>query len=195
MQFFGIRRWIMSQAKSDSLEPVEGEEIHLSLGMILKIMVFMLVLLVLGGLLIWAWWTEFNILGKRINSAGAFVGGLGFIMGIVFLPLLTIALFSNTRFVIGADRLQQVSAKGLVTLQIPYRNIAQIELVSEPDKKPFIGIDLEDVEDPETRCRDYASTKKSAGWHYKIVGVAWKLPIEEVYEHILARYQEFQRTS
>jgi hypothetical protein len=183
----------MGQARSQDLKPVEGEEVRLSLVLILKIMAFMLFLLVVGALLVWAWWTEFVIVGKRINSAGALFGAMGFLIAVVFLPVLTIALFSNTRFVIGADRLQQVSAKGLVTRQITYRNIAQIELVSEPGKKPFIGIDLKDVDDPETCCRDYATTKKSAGWHYKIGGVAWKLPIQEIYDHILVCYRDFRK--
>jgi hypothetical protein len=185
----------MSQARPENLEPVAGEEVEDSILAILKLILFMLVLLPVGGFLVCAWWTELDIVGRRINMAGGILGAIGFLSSVVLVPLLALSLFFKNRLIIGADRLQQVHGKGRVSLQIPYANISKIELVNKPGEDPFIGIDLKDVDDPETYCRGFATVKKLEGWHYRYGNTTAKLPVQQVYDHVLARYQEFRRTA
>jgi hypothetical protein len=71
-----------------------------------------------------------------------------------------------------------------VLAQIPYRNIAKVELVRENGSDKFIGIDLADLNDPETFCPNADISKKYADWHYRVTTPTRAMPLERILERL-----------
>jgi hypothetical protein len=115
------------------------------------------------------------------------------------------------KLILGRDYLLRARKTGEVLIQIPYQNIAWTEFVSEPGKEPYIGINLNDPDDPATLrvagdsaknepTRNYLqplyqlslrllrgeSVKSNAGWHYRILD-EWSMPLPQIHERLRKR--------
>jgi hypothetical protein len=167
---------------------VEGEYIDLSVMKILGLILFALVALSVGVWIIWAWWAG-DVWGSlSFTPGGAFLGAFFAVTGLLGTPTFIFMLFNGPRLILGKDCLQEATVRGRVLFQIPYRNIARMELFHTKDKK-FIGIDLHDPKDPETLLNYAAWGKKVTGWHYTIVTAAWQVPLEQIHDRLQTRLE------
>src|SRR5215831_18482952 len=173
----------MSASQDRTFEPVEGEVIHDSLLKILGTILFMIFLIPLGGSLVWAWWTGAVLLDRRISWYGALLGAIGFLAGIVLVPFMIIGMFRRSRLIFGSECLQFVNGEKTVRFQVPYANIARMQLVTEQNGK-FIGIDLHDTRDPKTLVDNPEAVKKASGWHYKLADTHWAEPIGKICDRL-----------
>jgi hypothetical protein len=178
----------MDKEQAKKLEPIEGEEIHDSLLIQLGLLLFAIVLIFGDGFTAWAWWTEASFLGHVFTAKAGVLSAVLCSVGIVCVPLFIMAMLAGHRLILGTDCLQEVFGKSRVTAQVPYRNVAKMELIQNPKGESFIGIDLLDPDDAATYCG--AQTNKSHyGWHYVLKKGALKMPLQQVYDHLMAHYQ------
>ena len=89
------------------------------------------------------------------------------------------------------DRFQTVVGQEKVVEQIPFKNIARMELIKNPEGrdfvKNFIGIVLANVEDPETLCPTPEKIMELHGWHYRLTDDMWRMPLEQIYDRLQKR--------
>src|SRR5438128_666442 len=118
------------------VEPVAGQVIPSSTLLILAGLGLLLLALVGGILLCWAWWTDtplpLPLFGDRDARWQPITGLFMASISALFLPMAILYLGSRERLIIAADRLQIVQRLGKgpeVVLQIPFRNIAKIACV------------------------------------------------------------------
>jgi hypothetical protein len=168
------------------LQPIEGEVVHDSLFRIFKLFLLALVLIPVGGALVWAWWTDFALGDRRVSWWGAGLGAFLFLAGILGVPVSIVMAFLRTRLIIGQRCFQVVVGKERVTHQLPYKNIARFEFIQDPNGN-FIGIDLDDIQDADTLNPDSETNKKWSGWHYKLTDENWSEPMPKIYERIAKR--------
>jgi hypothetical protein len=95
-------------------------------------------------------------------------------------------LFRRGRLILGADRLQYVVGRRQVVVQIPFHNIAKVELVQGARKEKYIGIDLADLEDPDTWCpnAEFFKKWKVLSWHYQISASSFAMPLDQIFERL-----------
>jgi hypothetical protein len=178
----------MDRAKANDLEPIEGETFHDSRLGLFGFLFGYILLGVVGLLLLWAaWWTDFfagNQFVDRIHVA--IIGGLLLLAGIILTPYSLLNLLRPGRLIVGTDRLQRVVGSRRVVTQIPFHNIAKVELVEDARKGKYIGINLADPNDPETWNPDAEFYKKwkICSWDYEISTAAQPLPLEQIYERL-----------
>jgi hypothetical protein len=170
----------MDRVPVESFQPVDGDIIGQSSVRKLWLIGVCLLLIPVGGVIAWAWWTEFTLGEKRLNAYAGSVGVFMFVAGIVGVPVGILTLFMRTRLIFGQDRLQRVQGEKRVTLQIPYKNIARMQQDTDEVIGKFIGIDLHDPDDPETLNVGTDKTRELLGWHYRLVDDSWAIPLEEI---------------
>ena len=127
----------------DTLQPVEGEVIPVSRGSYRKFAGISVASVLVGFGLIVLYFT-----GDR-GIASLLVGLFFAVIGLALLPVFVMGMFSNKRLVIGRDRIQVVKGEGNVVGQIPYDNVARVELLKE-EQFEAVGIDLQDPNRPDT---------------------------------------------
>jgi len=130
------------------------------------------------------------IFNYLISTGGALLGLFAFILGVAGAPLCLYGVFRRTSLIFGQNCLQQVVGKTRVYSQIPFKNIAKIELVRKGEnaglETDFIGIDLLDVNDPATLCPAFESVKRTFGWHCKLTHTS-AVPLEKIYDRLQKR--------
>ena len=177
----------MDRSQATNLEPIEGETIHEPLVKAFGILLFSLFVLSAGVLLIWAWWTEVFV-GNRFATPSqvAFFGAVLLLAGPLGIYLFLLSLFRPGRLILGGDRLQYVVGRRRVVVQIPFHNIAKVELVQEAGKREYIGIELADPKDPDTWCPNAQLFKKWRGlsWHYVISTSSPAMPLGQIHERL-----------
>lgn len=178
----------MNQAQNRDFRPIEGEIIGQSVLKLVGLFVFSLLALPAGIWAVWVWWTGATLLGYSLNWWGAALGAVFVLIGLFGMPTFLLSIFRRQCLILGEDRLQLATEKGSVFTQIPYRNIARMELIRE-DTGKYIGIDLHDTEDADTLNKDAGTTKKWSGWHYKLGDDSWTMPIEEIHARLKSRVQ------
>lgn len=177
----------MSAPDAKPLDVVEGEIIGESIVKLLGILLISILCIPAGAGIVWAWWTEASLLGRRFTIIAALFGLAMLGGGLLGIATFFLSLWLWERLVLGKDCFQRATKKGRVVGQIPYRNIAQMEFVSEPGKEKYIGIDLKDLNDPDTFNAGDAASKSSSGWHYRISAESWSMPLQQIYEHLRQR--------
>jgi hypothetical protein len=91
----------------------------------------------------------FLIVGRWTEGLLSITGIVFALLGFGLFPFLLILAFVKHGLVIGDDCLQFITGKGEVTAHVPYANIARVG-IRKSENERFIGIDLEDVNDPAT---------------------------------------------
>jgi hypothetical protein len=192
----------MEKRNECHLQPIEGKIIRDSLLKLLGWILFGLVILIpAGGGLVWAWWTEASFAGHKITWYGAILGAVGFLVGILIVPVGVFSVFRRSRLILGEDCFQYVVGNRKVTAQIPYKNIARMELIQNQGGDSlvtdFIGIDLHDVNDPKTFCPTSETAKGSWGWHYRLTDAPWVMPLAQIHDRLRKRLppKEIDETS
>ncbi|HTU17415.1 MAG TPA: DUF6585 family protein [Gemmataceae bacterium] len=140
-----------------------------------------LMVFVFGCFAVLAWWSgslDFNELVLFTLAAPLLV------LARVFTAI--IRLRRREELILGKDCLRCATTKGQTLIQIPYKNIAVLELVSKPGQEPYIGIDLQDPNDPSTFHAGDESAKNKFGWHYRITD-EWSMPVPQIYERLRKR--------
>jgi hypothetical protein len=178
----------MDRCQANNLEPIEGETIHEPLARLFGLLLFSILLVPVGLLLLWAgWWTDLFV-GNRLAAPSlvALFGAVLLLGGTLGTPLGLLWLLRRGRLLLGTDRLQYVVGRRRVVVQIPFHNIAKVELVQEAGKEKYIGIDLADPKDPDTWCPNAEFFKKwrVSSWHYQISIASLAMPLEQIYERL-----------
>lgn len=177
----------MAENREIHLPRIEGEIVRDSplktLGLCLMA-IFLLAPLGVG--LVWAWWTGFSFLDRQVSWYGAVIGAVLVLGGILAVPVAVLCFFRRNQLILGEQYLQLVRGEN-VTIQIPYRNVAQIELDEAEVKGKYIGIDLFDLNESGTLCPGAEITKKGFGWHYTLTDESWTVPLNEIHERIRNR--------
>jgi hypothetical protein len=172
-----------------AFHPVEGEIVR---DRPLKTLGFCLltifVLAPAGAGLVWAWWTELSLGDRRISWYGAVIGAGLVLGGILAIPLSVLCFIRRQRLIFGKDCFQNVRGEK-VTIQIPYANIARVEMDEAEFTGKFVGIDLHDPNDSQTLCPGAMITKNGFGWHYKITDDSWTMPLTQIRSQIIKRLQ------
>jgi hypothetical protein len=181
----------LDQASDNRFQPVEGEIIDQSAIKLLGVFFFAVLFHVLGDFVVWAWWTEASLLGFSITWWGGCIGALAAALGLVGVLFLPLMVLIRQRLILGEDYLQHATDKGRILAQIPYRNVARMELSQEEAGK-FIGIDLRDTQDADTLNKEAEKKKQLSGWHYKIDSLSWRIAMEEIYRRLNSRVQAKQ---
>jgi hypothetical protein len=171
-----------------------------------KFVLALLMIYLLGYFIVLAWWSG----SMDFNEMVLYTLAVPFVVLVRVLVTL-IWLWRGERLILGKDYLQRATKKGEVLAQIPYKNIARIEFVSEPGKETYIGIDLKDLNDPATfhagvesaksdpgwyypqalhqfllRFIGDESAKNNSGWHYRIAN-EWSMPLQQMHERLQKR--------
>src|SRR5262245_15859875 len=132
--------------------PVSGQTIPIAGFKLVVGMALLCLVLVLGIVLIWAWWTGTDLplplVGARNRTAGAITGAFMVVTAALFLPIAILYSFAREQLILGTDRMQIVQ-NDKVCMQIPSRNIARIA-IDDDEGVAFLGIDLKDPDDVET---------------------------------------------
>jgi hypothetical protein len=166
-----LKEYTMSDSEKNKAKPVSGEVIGRSILKTIGYQLFLLMIFFVGLFLVWAWWTGFVIPGDRtVTWWGLLIG-----VGAVFPAPLLMAeslyrMVKHERLILGEDRLQvvrRIKGDDAVILQIPYENIADLAYVAKR-MDWFVGIDLLEVDDPNTFGGRFESHKIAEGWHYTI---------------------------
>jgi hypothetical protein len=116
---------------------------------------------------------------------------LAAVLGLLGALFLSLMFLIRQRLILGEACFQHATDKGRIFAQIPYRNIARMELGQEEAGK-FIGIDLRDTQDPDTLSKEAEKKKQSSGWHFKIDSLSWRIPMDEIYSRIKSRVEATQ---
>ena len=179
--------------KVSNVEPAKGVVIPRSALKTLGTLAFLLVMLVGGIAIVWAWWTETGLPLPsgvvHINMVGGIAGILAAAIGAVLLPLIGLLLFVGEKLIVASDRLQIVQM-GKVVTQIPYRNIANM-LLGNDEGVEFIGIDLHDLDDSDTFASgcNFQSSKTSDGWHFRLLG-GYQKGLAEIHQLLLDQMRD-----
>jgi hypothetical protein len=167
--------------------PVEGEIIRDSpLKTLALCLLAIFVFAPFGAGLIWAWWIEVSFHDKQISWYGALIGAVLVFGGICAIPVSFLCFIQRNRLIFGKDYLQLVSGEK-VTIQIPYRNIAQVGMGEAEVKGKFIGIELRDLSESQTLCPGAEATKSGFGWHYALADESWTKSLAEIHNQITER--------
>jgi hypothetical protein len=169
--------------------PVSGQVIPISGFKVVAGIALLCVALLLGIVLIWAWWTGTDLplplLGERNRNAGAITGALMVAIAGLFLPIAILYSFAREKLILATDRLQ-VMQNGKVCVQIPCRNIARLA-IDDDQGVAFLGIDLKDPDDVETFAEGWDfKESKGTGWHYRLADF-YQLRLEEIRALIVER--------
>jgi hypothetical protein len=168
-------------------QPVEGETIQDSpLKTLSLCLLAIFVLAPVGGGVVWAWWTGYSFLDRQIAWYGAFLGAVFVLGGIMAVPVSVLCFFRRNQLILGKECLQIVRG-GTVTIQIPYQNIARIEMAEAEVYGKFIGIDLREPKESGTVCPGAEATKNGFGWHYALSDESWTVPLGTIHERIVKR--------
>jgi hypothetical protein len=184
--FLSKRRLPMIQSEDKTFQTVAGERIDQSSQKIFGLLLLSLLIFPLGDLVVWAWWTEASLLNIGISWWGACLGAFLALCGLVGVPSFLIALFRKHCIILASNCLQYATDKGHVLVQIPYRNIARMELIEE-DAGKFSGIDQRDAEDKDTLNPKASETKKWSQWHFRNSDDSWKVSVDEIYSRLKSR--------
>jgi hypothetical protein len=178
----------MDRSQANGLEPIEGETIHEPLPRLFGLLAFSLLLVLVGVLLLWAaWWTEFFVENRFAEPEQvALFGAVLLLGGALGTPLCLLWLWRRGRLILSTDRLQYVVGRRRVVVQIPFHNIAKVELVGDTGKERFIGIDLANLKDPDTWCPHAKLVKqlRVLSWHYQISTSNQAMPLEQIVERL-----------
>ena len=170
----------MDRAQAVALQPIEGETVRESLFSMLVLFLGGLLAVPIGAFLTWAWWTEQSLIGFRFTAWVGIVGSLAVLAGLAFIGLPFMAFMTGrTSVVIGSDRIQTLVGDTRVTAQVPYSNLASVELTRNNADMKCVGIDLKDLNDANTWCPKAERDKKWAGFHFPIYLASKELPTEE----------------
>jgi hypothetical protein len=172
-----------------NVAPVSGQVIPISGFKVVAGIALLCLALLLGIVLVWAWWTGTDLplplIGKRNPNAGAIAGALMVVIATLALPIAILYSFAREKLILATDRLQ-ILQNGKVCVQIPSRNIARIA-IDDDDGVAFLGIDLKDPDDVETFAEgsDF-NENKGAGWHYRLADF-YQLRLDEIRALIVER--------
>src|SRR5262245_36261453 len=169
--------------------PVPGQVIPISGFKVMAGIALLCLALVLGIVLIWAWWTGTDLplplLGERNRNTGAIAGALMVVIAGLFLPIAILYSFAREKLILATDRLQIIQ-NGRVCVQIPSRNIARLA-IDDDHGVAFLGIDLQDPDDVETFAQGWDfKESKGTGWHYRLADF-YQLRLDEIRTLILER--------
>jgi hypothetical protein len=170
---------------------VAGVIIKPSIGPKVVALVFQFSGLVAGAVLLVAWLTETPLPWPGGDIHVRWWGGILGVLAWIAIPLPMLAVLAVLKvgeyLIIADDRLQFAQRSGLVSIQIPYANIAKLELVKKNGDR-FLAIDLYDIDDPDTCASgwDLAGHKQSEGWHFTMHG-GFQLSIDEIYRLLETR--------
>ncbi|WP_254507179.1 hypothetical protein [Anatilimnocola floriformis] len=178
--------------------PIAGEELRVPLSMAVGIIGMGFVALIFGGGIALLTWRSFTFGGPAgeytfTDYAGWFGLFLG-VCGLLLIPAGVLLLFNRGALVLGQDRLQYVVNRRKVITQIPYRNIARMEIATDEIGARFIGIELANLADPETYHPDATGCQDLSGWHYKIENNSPRFPLEQIYQHIATQANATRRS-
>lgn len=140
----------------------------------------------LGVGMMWAWWTEFSFLDRQIAWYGAFLGAVFLLGGIIAVPLAFLCFFRRNQLIFGKDCLQLVRHE-IVTIQIPYKNIARLGMDESEVTGQYVGIDLSNPSEAGTLCPGAAVTKNGFGWHYTLSDESWTMSLSQIHDQIKKR--------
>jgi hypothetical protein len=158
-----------------SVPPAPGVVIHMSTGKVLGFLVILVVVLLLGVVLVWAWWSDtplpIPLVGESAHRWGGISGSLMTAIAALFLPMGALYYFSKERLILADDRLQVVQGSAVVA-QVPFKNVLKAVLADE-EGVLFLGITLIDPEDPESfaDAAEFSQQKDNSGWHFAIYDV------------------------
>jgi hypothetical protein len=190
--FRGASSRYSNVADMPNVVPVSGQAVPVSGFKLAAGIALLCLALVLGIVLIWAWWKGIDLplplFGERNRNAAAIAGAFMVVMAALFLPIAIIYSFAREKLILGTDRLQIVQY-GKVCVQIPARNIARIA-IDHDEGVAFLGIDLKNPDDVETFAEGWDfKENKSAGWHYRLSDF-YQLRLDEVCALIVERMGE-----
>jgi hypothetical protein len=186
----------MSKADTKPVQVVDGEVVRGST-VLWVIVIALSILTALGGVgILLSGWTEIAI-GRVIISEYPFLVGAGLVAaGLLLLVVGVHKLREGGRLVLGADRLQFVTARGRVLTQIPYRNILELKLVDVQLEMGIVSrrihIHLHDTNDPETLVEHGSIYKEHHGCDCMFDPHDFVLPADRLHERMQAHIQKFQ---
>ncbi len=179
----------MDAPNDGSFQTVDGRVIRDSVLILITWGVLALfVLAPLGSIVTGAWWNGWTFGNRQISWYGALLGAILAVIGILGGPAILIRIFRRESLIVGKNCLQSVVGGERVTVQIPYANIAKIELVRDQGgahAENFIGVMLADTQDAATLCPAAEATMRALGWHHKIPKGFRPMPLEQLYELIV----------
>lgn len=128
-----------------------------------------------GFLFVRGWFQDHPEKEMKITWWGLLVGFMLVMVTPVMVVLLVRSLWVNRRLIVGVDRVQLVErlhGEDVVVLQIPYDNIAELKHESEDEFSNRVGIDLRELDDPDTYAGShmFLLNKQSDGRHFCIKG-------------------------
>lgn len=141
----------------------------------------------LGSFVAWSWWQKWTLGDRWVSWYGVLIWAIFAVLGILGGLASLVRMLRRESFVLGERCLQSVIGGKKVTVQIPYSNIAKIELIRNREgwlAEDFIGIVLADMKDTATLCPAAEANLQSAGWHHKIPKGFRPMPLEQLYELI-----------
>ncbi len=139
----------------------------------------LIALCVLGGLfgllLVFGYFKEREP-GRTYITWWGLAIGLLLVFGMPTMSLLLArALWVRRRLVVGVDRLQMVERRrgeDVVVLQLPFANIAEMKYEAVDELTWRLGIDLEELDDPDSYIwfNTFTDNKRSDGRHFSVTG-------------------------
>lgn len=169
-------------------QPVDGRIIRDSLIIMLGTTVACLfVAAPLGSFVAWSWWQKWALGDRWASWYGVLIWAIFAVLGILGGFASLVCMFRRERLVLGEECLQSVIGGKRVAVQIPYSNIAKIELIRNREgwfAEDFIGIVLADIKDTSTLCPAAEANVQSVGWRHKIPKGFRPMPLEQLYELI-----------
>jgi hypothetical protein len=177
----------MPVAWPDSDQPVEGYRIGWSFKSRATVLFCALMLVLLGGAMVWACSTVLTMAGPGFSLFGWIHGVLAFGFGLLLTPVGISGLFRQRDLVLGADRLQILGNEGTVLMQVPYKNIARAGIVKRRYGK-YIAVEFFNPRDPSTLNAGQDETDAD-GWHSLLIDNSWSVPLEYIYARLYAALQ------
>lgn len=161
----------------DHVEPMEGENFHVSLSWRIGMVLISFIFLIIGIGACWWKWKQESISISAIVIV---------IVSSICLVAFVVSLFMDFTLIVGGDRLQNVR-NGKVVGQVLYSNIAQMT-IGKTEGVQFLGITLSDPENADTfwegqRAKWYATSRKAWGYDIYLTGGS-DIPLETILERI-----------
>jgi hypothetical protein len=175
----------------DTDKPVEGYRIGWSFKSKAVGLLGGLLMLPVGGAVVWAWCTGQTFVGSRFNPIGGMLGALAFALGLLMVPLGVATLCRRRDLILGADRLQILGNEGTVVAQVPYKNISRVAIVTGRYGK-YIAFEFFNPRNPHTLNAGRGEADAD-GWHCRLLDNSWCVPLEFIYARLYAAIQAQSR--
>jgi hypothetical protein len=187
----------MRKAEAKQFWMVEGEVVRGSAGMWATLIVFGGVIALAGAGVLLSGWTELSVWGFVLVESPRLAGVLTVLVGLVLVSIGVYKLMEGGRLILGADRLQFVTARGRVLTQIPYRNISAAKLVEVKMEDTGIvvkriHIDLHDFNDPETLIPQRTIYREHHGCDCMFEPAEFVLASQELHDRIQTHLEKFR---